>query len=493
MSLETLVPFAPFVALLYVFFALVQSLRHKQQGLGALVLALIALGLPLAAYLLPSGVIVRAALVSALALNAVIVFFASLLVLFIERRNRKRQPNHSYGMVGVGLSVLLALAMFALPLLPSSSPAAAQVETAADSEVVTDSQIAQEADSTLRNISAVTPGAFVSSTANDQPAAQVDTSDQAATPTEVAQVLAAQTGVAVADLTVQLESATIADLVAASNGDLDAVIEAVAAALDELTSAGGMQAQMLARLGEDTTQIATQFVNGELAQAQQLLLPLLLTGEMPQFGGQGGARGAGGNFAPPTDGEGAFAPLDGTVTDGSFAPPADAEGGFAPPDAPLAAETPSPEAEAEAEQPTPEPTAAPVTPTEVVARPTRISFPTATPTPDATDLPAEDGEALVQADGQVADSQPSASQSSAGVADSTCALVVDFNLNVRDLPTTEGSTVLTSIPFGNLVTSDAQTEDNWYRISYDGTQGWVTGEYVTAGAACASLPVVDGA
>jgi uncharacterized protein YgiM (DUF1202 family) len=124
----------------------------------------------------------------------------------------------------------------------------------------------------------------------------------------------------------------------------------------------------------------------------------------------------------------------------------------------------------------------------VVVRPTRISFPTATPTPDANSVPAEDDGALIQSDGQSA-----ASQSSAEISASTCALVVDFNLNVRNLPATEGSAVLTSIPFGNLVTSDAQTVDNWYRVSYDGTQGWVTGEYVTAGAGCANLPVVDGA
>ena len=106
-------------------------------------------------------------------------------------------------------------------------------------------------------------------------------------------------------------------------------------------------------------------------------------------------------------------------------------------------------------------------------RPTRIVFPMETPTPDATEL------AIVEADANSTGDESTA----------TCTLMIDYNLNLRDQPTTEGSTVYLSIPFGTAVTATAVTEDGWYKVTYDGQPGWVSGDYVTPQTSCAALPV----
>ncbi len=116
MNLQLLMAFAPFIALLYLAFALLQALRHKQQGIIAALLALMVIALPLAAYFLAETTL-RAQLMNWLTLNAAVVFVGSLLVLLIERGNRKRDPRRSYGMIGIGVSICLALITFGAPLL----------------------------------------------------------------------------------------------------------------------------------------------------------------------------------------------------------------------------------------------------------------------------------------------------------------------------------------------------------------------------------------
>ncbi len=250
-----------------------------------------------------------------------------------------------------------------------------------------------------------------------QPAANSDE-------TAVAQALTAQTGLSTDELLAQIQAgSTIADLVAAHNGDLNAAITAIASALDDMVTAGGREAQMIERFGSDTTQVATQLVNGDLGQAQNFLLPQLISGEsaLPQLNGQ--------------------APNGGPIED-----------------------TPAP-------SPTP---TIPRTPTPTVPRPTRIVFPTATPTSEASATPAAEATGAVS--------------SSAVLGAQTCGIIVDYNLNLRDQPSTEGSTVLISIPFGSTVSADAHNSDNWYHVAYEGQIGWVSGDYVTASAACADLP-----
>ncbi len=241
----------------------------------------------------------------------------------------------------------------------------------------------------------------------------------------VASVLTAQTGLSSADLLTRIQAgSTLADLVSAHHGDLDPVIAALAGALDDLVAAGGRGGQLLARFGSDTTQVATQLVNGELGQAQQFLLPQLIGGEsaLPQLNGA--------------------APNGGPIED-----------------------TPAP-------SPTP---TLPTTPTPTIPRPTRIVFPTATPTPAASAAPA-------------AGATGTATSSGGALGAQTCGVIVDYNLNLRNQPTTDGSTVLISIPFGSTISADAHNGDNWYHVAYEGQVGWVSGDYVTPSAACADLP-----
>jgi cellobiose-specific phosphotransferase system component IIA len=470
MVLQLVISYAPLLALVYALFALVQALRHKKQGFGALLLALVVLIIPLVAYF-AAGAVVQELMLTRFALGALVVFVASLLVGLVERRNKARTPGRSYGMVGIGVSVVLALAMFVAPVVET---AVSGTEPTATAQAVQNQSELASGDDTFVNVALNTS----TDTTNAQatPAGESETTE----PTQVARVLTEQTGLTADEVTAQAgEGSTLAELVAANEGDLDAVVEAIAAALDEMTAAGGMQAQMLQRAGRDTTEIATQFVNGEMGQAQNFLLPILLTGEMPQFGGNGGgAPPADGSFTPP---EGFEPPSDGSFTppegfeppsDGSFAPPADAET--------------TPEARDTAPQSTPEPAASAeaVEESEAVIRPTRIAFPTATPTPEAT--AADEAEATEESGETSADAETVSTSASNSA---TCVLVVDYNLNLRDQPTQEGSTVLVSIPFGTTVNANAVTEDGWYSVSYAGETGWVTGEYVTAASTCASLPV----
>ncbi len=297
MNLQLLMAFAPFIALIYLLFALIQSLRHKQQGIVAALLGLIVIALPLAAYLL-AGTLLRERMIRLLTLSAAVVFVGSLLVLLIERGNRKRDPRRSYGMIGIGVSICLALITFGAPLLITTT----------GSTTPTASETAVAADTTLRNVSAVTRGAVRNTDAQaTDPAppanlAAATAEPDATDPTAVAQVLMAQTGLTSDELTAQVDAgSTIAELVAAHNGDLDAVITAIASALDDLVAAGGRGGQLLDRFGSDTTQIATQLVNGELAQGARFLLPQLIGGAsaLPQFGGGRGTfqqGGNGGNF-----------------------------------------------------------------------------------------------------------------------------------------------------------------------------------------------------
>lgn len=421
MTLQSLMAYAPFIGLLYLAFALLQALRKQQQGLFAALLALIALAAPLAALFLVQGAAARASLVNALTFNAVIIFIGSLVIRQLEKRNPARATNRSYGMLGVGLGVLLAAGTFAAPFI-STAVVSGATASAADFSTA-------QTDSTLQTVSNVT--------------AQTDSETS-----EVVEVLTAQTGLTSDELTTQIESgSTIADLVAAHGGDLDAVITAVASALDDLKTAGGMQAQMLSRMGDDTTAIATQLVNGELdSRAQQFMVRMLVSGDTGfPAAGQAPASGDGTPSAP--------------VAGAGFAPPAAgtmvAPEGFAPPAGDTAAE------------PTTEPTAIPVSPTATTVRPTQIVFPSPTPTLAATAT-------------SIAATQQAV----------TCAVTINYNLNLREAPNTD-STILLSIPYGSTVMASGRNTDGWYQVSYEGNSGWVSGDYVTPASTCDVLPMVD--
>ena len=262
MNIASLLAFSPFLAVLYVAFALIQALRKKQQGFGAALLAFIALAVPFAALLLSGDVTVKASITNYLTLNAVIVFVASMIVLLIERGNKARTANRSYGMLGIGLGVLLAVEIFVFPLLGGTPTGATTTDVTALRGTRGDT-------STLQNV-----------------AAQDTTSTEA---TAFALVVAKQSGLTTEEITTQIEEgSTIAELVTANGGDLDVIIQAAATAIDDLKSQEGMPAQMLSNLEGDSSTVAAKFVQGELDQrVQQLLTAVLLGGGMPTRPGGG--------------------------------------------------------------------------------------------------------------------------------------------------------------------------------------------------------------
>lgn len=411
MNTESLITFVPFLAVLYVVFALIQALRKKQQGICAIILALIALVVPIAALVLNTDSAIRSALINNLTLNAVIVFVGSILILMIEGRNPARTGSHSYGMLGIGLGVLIAVCSLAVPALIGTTNTA---QTAGVNGVNPDT-------TGFQNVSQTTTGG---------------TGSQTAITSAFAEALSTQTGLTSEELTTQLNSGSkITDLVSAHGGDLNAVITAAATGLDDLKTKGGMATQMLSNLGDDTTVVATQYVNGELeARARGFLTNLLLTGGMPNPPvGVSGTPGAGFNAA------GAPGSLSGQNTNQV------------------------------ASAPTAEPTQSVATPTEVTIRPTLISFPSPTPTPVVTQVIAEADATQVSA---------------------TCTVTPIYNLNLRDEPNTDGKIYL-SIPYGTQIVADGHTADDWYNVTYNGQAGWVSGEYLSKVAACGDLAVVE--
>ena len=62
MNIQSLIAFTPFLAVFYLAFAFVQSLRKQRQGFGAALLALMALVLPLAALIFIQDMVIRSSL-----------------------------------------------------------------------------------------------------------------------------------------------------------------------------------------------------------------------------------------------------------------------------------------------------------------------------------------------------------------------------------------------------------------------------------------------
>ena len=455
MNLQSFVPYLPFLAVFYAVFALIQTFRHKRQGTVAILLALVSIATPLLAYILSSDAILLASLVHYLAINAAIVFVTSILILFIDRRNAKCDRNRSYGMLGLGLSMLLAIGVFGLSLVGSSTSK-------------TNASLANTINASNQSgvvlVSAVTTGVPLNQNSSDF-AAEATQSVAASTPTGVATVLTAQTGLSTDELLSKIQAgSTIADLVNANNGKLELIMSAIAKSLDDLIKIGGQQAQMISSLGSDTTAIATQLVEGTLGQAQQFLLPQLITGQAP--------TPPSGNGAPPS---GQLAGAPNTQAEAT----AEASGAtnLNPASAGQVLVTNTPQSLQQSSSNMTN--QAQLTSTETVIRPTQIVFPTATPTVAVTATP--------EATGTETTTTTVRNDTMA-----TCSIVVDYNLNLRDQPTTDGSKVYLSIPFGTTVTADGRTTDGWYSVTYNGQKGWINNAYLTASASCASLSVLSG-
>lgn len=439
--MSTLISLSPYLILIYILFAVIQLVRHQRQSFGAAVLGLIVIAVPLIAYMVSSNLAGRTSLMNAMAVGTTVFCISCIIILMIERRDTKRDKKRSYGILGLGMSVVLAGALVVMTLTQSTATQTPSAAAAA----------------------ALNTDNFVNvSQSNARPITQDSTTPAT---TEVAAVLTAQTGLSVADLTTQISSgSTITQLVAAHNGDIEAVKAVIVTSLNTLLSAGGMPAQMLSNFGSDAAEIAAKLVEGQLpAQAQQMLAAQLISGNSARPQGM-----------PPQDGSGGFTPPSGSdasafPTSGSGNAPTNAQAGGGEVVAPVSP-TPSQNNVQVA-----------VVPTEVVIRPTLIAFPTAAPTLDATETPVTVDEA--------AESTP---VPSAVEASATCTIVVVYNLNLRDKPSPEGSTILLSIPYGTTVTSSGHTSDNWYQVTYEGQSGWVSGEYVSPQAACSQLATLSG-
>lgn len=72
------------------------------------------------------------------------------------------------------------------------------------------------------------------------------------------------------------------------------------------------------------------------------------------------------------------------------------------------------------------------------------------------------------------------------IAEQTCLLIVNYNLNLRVEASSSAERLLT-IPFGSTLESSGHNDDNWWHVTYDGVAGWVSGDYLTPISACAAL------
>jgi hypothetical protein len=72
-----------------------------------------------------------------------------------------------------------------------------------------------------------------------------------------------------------------------------------------------------------------------------------------------------------------------------------------------------------------------------------------------------------------------------------CDLVMNYNVNLRAEPDFAARVLLT-IPYNTSVSAVGRNPDStWWLVSFDGQTGWVSNDYVFAGASCGNLPVVQ--
>lgn len=443
-----------FLALPYTIYALFQTLRgHSRPNLLGMVLAVLAVLVPTATFALDLTSAASQPLMSAaILLNAVIVLLISGVIMVRDYRAPERHLGESYGTLGLGISVLLIVSLFSTPLLLAQIPGGTQV-SASDTPV---GFAADSSEGTLR------PAGFNNPQAANVAADAPTQNTEASTDSPLLAVVAAETGLASDELLSQLDGgSTLAELVAANGGNLDAVTAAVTQALEAQIEAGTLPAQMLDRMGGDAATIAAGAVNGDLPP---MILNGLLGGTMTTGAGR---QGNGSNGGPP---EGFTPPNAAADADTSGS----SDGESMP--APALPGPVTPEAENEAASPPIEPTSQPATVesvtlsnTNMLPTPTPFMFdvaPTATPVVDMVAAP----------------------ETEAAVA--TCEVVVNFNLNFRTGPA-EDENWLATIPAYTTVTSTGQNADGWWQVTYDDETGWVSGDYVTADRACAALPVIE--
>jgi hypothetical protein len=354
---------------------------------------------------------------AAILANAIIVLVISVVILVLDWRKTPRDLNHSFGLLGLGVAVLLLVGIVTTPLILSLIPGST-------------SSILQSAGST----------------------AQSDGSLQS--------VLTAQTGLSIDDIQSQMDSGTsLAALVEANGGSVEAVTNALAQAINQAIDTGTVPQQMLERMGGDGTVVAAQIVNGDLpAQMASRVLGTFM-GQSALPGPSGFPGGAQPDGAALNMSDNAAAVSDANTAENT----AQAESRQARPENQSTADSEATSnqntnAASESASPTPAPT--------ITSTLTEIVPAAAVVTEEPTEIPAT----------------PTPTPEPA-----TCPLVVNYNLNLRAQPDTKAE-LITTIPFGSVVQTTGQHEAGWWKVSYGSRTGWVSGEYVTPGTGCDALP-----
>lgn len=120
------------------------------------------------------------------------------------------------------------------------------------------------------------------------------------------------------------------------------------------------------------------------------------------------------------------------------------------------------------------PTITPRPPIDVLLTPEGIA-PTLTPIP-------------VEALGSSASATPTSAPTTSAPS-MTCIATTAYNLRLRALPSTDAET-LDTIPFSTAILLSFRTSDSaWWQTEYNGQTGWVDGEFLLLGQACANLPI----
>lgn len=373
-DMTTLMTIGGFMPLPYVFYEVIQSVRHHRQiNFLGMLLALIAVILPAAliTWRVLTGMTEPLLTVAALASAAIMLVF-SLIVTLRDARQPKpdRAMSRSYGLLGMALAVLIAVGVIALP---RTIPLIPGVTITAQSETAASDRAARFA------------------------AFQRNQSEQGAQPTSEPGVLALTANDGGSSL-----SAPNGFNISAPNG------------FSQNVATGGTP------LGQGSAEATPN--------APAIALPNAPAG-----------------FAMPT-----------------FAAP-----------------------------PTPEPTAIAPTPeqarvsfddfaTQVMSRVGEVTIDTAAAALSQDVAQSEDTSGAASAD------TANASDVTQAAAAPTCVIAIDYNLNLRADPSKDGELLLT-IPFGSAVSSTGHNADDWWQVSYDGKEGWVSGEYVSLTASCNAL------
>ncbi|MDX2078209.1 MAG: SH3 domain-containing protein [bacterium] len=72
-----------------------------------------------------------------------------------------------------------------------------------------------------------------------------------------------------------------------------------------------------------------------------------------------------------------------------------------------------------------------------------------------------------------------------------CLVVMNFNVNLRETPTTDGR-ILVSIPFETTVFGIGRNADStWWQVQYEDLSGWVFADIVTVTSTCRNLPIIE--